>query len=219
MFTASEAEIALGDCPSCLLEREYIGLRQNIKIVGGMYWSPNCMLRCQCAECFAEFYISPQEASPGCAHRHKSTNSRIANTAAIIRVLETLFCTRFDDYPFDTMTRFDAYSAKYNIGIVNYDNDATCCPTKYTRTKRVMQSGQYLFVLQVPANASMRDVVIEVVNIVGSNITGFSSLSADTKLQFVSEFLSIMERLANANYDYPMRENVASIVMRLYSRR
>lgn len=216
-FLVTEAEVALGECPTCMLIREYAAVRQYIRVVSGTYSNPYCMLRCQCMECFAEFYISPQEISPGCAHRHKSMNARIANTAAIIRVLETLFNCRFDDFPLENLAQYDAYCSKYRLGIVDRDNKYTNYIVKHSKAPQCVRDEQLVCIVQLPTNASMRDIVLEVINVVGANIIGMNNLSAETKLQFASEFLTIMERLANANYDYPTREHVIDIVRRLHT--
>lgn len=209
-FMAGAAEVALGDCPTCNIEREYaLAGQTGVRVIGGLYWNPNCMLRACCTICFNEFYISPQEMSGGCGTRHKSVNPRIKHMNDAIRVLETIFNTRFDDMPKDPALRCDAYSAKYKFGIVAFDNPYS--NEHYDQKQALINGivsdkyGSMLYRMNVPPAASIRDVAIEIVNTVLTHVSGFKSCQSDTKLQFIGELLKIMDALANANRDYPTR--------------
>ncbi len=193
MFIVSRTESATGECTVCAIIRLYASLGINIKITSGVYSHPQSMLRASCLDCCAEFYLSPADEPIHCIDRHQCSDL----TPMIMRVFETIFNARFDEYPLtDTVVYLDGCNCTYQTAFVMEAN--TCTNTPATRGWCNFNGFNLIVIPQTVTHVF--DAVLFVINHITRII-----VNTEEKMSFAHAMCALMEKLANANRSLPTR--------------
>lgn len=209
-FTVSPTETQIGECTVCQIENMYAALGAHIRIVGGAYTHPNSLLRAQCLDCFAEFYILPSCEPSRCSLRHRPMEQYGAFLVLVVRIMETLYNTRFDDPTPYQWDRFDAYSARLGI-CVTINGDEFRNGNNAESMHAYSSCVGFIDVCLTAMSSTDREVVLDVINALALYIEPFNRFSNETKMQFANKVYDLMSSLENANYDFPTRAHARTM--------